>query len=485
MTEKKQISNVTVPERRGGTSTCTEYLTISNFEELFEYSGYNLSKLFEYSGYNLSSLKILTLSKLIELRVIWSGPIQVEHFQNLTQLTVNDCRRLRYIFSPTIARNLPQLLELHIWNCEELEQIIEKDQTPSQHHLQPICFPNLGWIRIFNCKNLKCLFPITLAHGGLPNLCGLGLTRVSKLEQVFEGDETNLNKEEEKVIRLPLLRSLKLVELPNLVSFSPVGYHFVFPSLTDLRVEGCPNLTTRFSVDSEKSVHAKTQELEFWEMTEKKQISNVTVPERRGGTSTCTEYLTISNFEDGPIQVEHFQNLTHLAVNDCRRLRYIFSPTIARNLPQLSELYIWDCEEWEQIIEKDQTSSQHHLQPICFPNLGWIRIFNCKNLKCLFPITLAHGGLPNLCGLGLTRVSKLEQVFEGDETNLNMEEEKVIRLPQLRSLELYELPNLVSFSPRLEVKGCPNITTRFSVDSKRSVHAKTQVHYPSKLNYKL
>ncbi|KAG4149641.1 hypothetical protein ERO13_D05G346400v2, partial [Gossypium hirsutum] len=248
MTEKKQISNVTVPERRGGTSTCTEYLTISNFEELFE-----------YSGYNLSSLKILTLSKLIELRVIWSGPIQVEHFQNLTQLTVNDCRRLRYIFSPTIARNLPQLLELHIWNCEELEQIIEKDQTPSQHHLQPICFPNLGWIRIFNCKNLKCLFPITLAHGGLPNLCGLGLTRVSKLEQVFEGDETNLNKEEEKVIRLPLLRSLKLVELPNLVSFSPVGYHFVFPSLTDLRVEGCPNLTTRFSVDSEKSVHAKTQ----------------------------------------------------------------------------------------------------------------------------------------------------------------------------------------------------------------------------------
>ncbi|KAB2032512.1 hypothetical protein ES319_D05G379500v1 [Gossypium barbadense] len=248
MTEKKQISNVTDPERREGTSTCTKYLTISNFEELFE-----------YSGYNLSSLKTLKLSELTELRVIWTGPIQVEHFQNLTELAVFKCRRLRYIFSPTIARNLPQLWTLVISNCEELEQIIEKDQTSSQHHLQPICFPHLSSITIINCENLKCLFPFTLAHDGLPNLLRLCLKWVSKLEQVFEGDESNLNKEEEKVIRLPQLCSSELVELPNLVSFSPVGYHFVFQSLRYLKVKGCPNVTTRFSVDSKQSVHAKTQ----------------------------------------------------------------------------------------------------------------------------------------------------------------------------------------------------------------------------------
>ncbi|KAB2032492.1 hypothetical protein ES319_D05G377900v1 [Gossypium barbadense] len=148
---------------------------------------------------------------------------------------------------------------LNISDCEELEQIIEKDQTSSQHHLQPICFPNLKWITIVNCKNLKCLFPITLAHGGLPNLDELYLKKVSKLEQVFEGDEGNVSKDEKKVIHLPHLRSLEIDELPNLVSFSPVGYHFVFPFLTDLQVEGCPNITTRFSVDSEKAVHAKTQ----------------------------------------------------------------------------------------------------------------------------------------------------------------------------------------------------------------------------------
>ncbi|MBA0660497.1 hypothetical protein Goklo_012508 [Gossypium klotzschianum] len=214
-------------------------------------------QLFEFSGYNISSLEILSLSGLTELRVIWSGPIQAEHFQNLTELTLNDCRRLRYIFSPTIARNLPQLCKLVIFNCEELEQIIEKDQTPSQHHLQPICFPNLSSITIISCVNLSCLFPITLAHGGLPKLYRLELEDIPKLYEVFGGED--VSEDEEKVIHLPRLTYLKLDWLPYLFFFIPLGYHFIFQSLCSLAVVGCPNIITRFSVDSKDSVHAKTQ----------------------------------------------------------------------------------------------------------------------------------------------------------------------------------------------------------------------------------
>ncbi|MBA0669585.1 hypothetical protein Goklo_007481 [Gossypium klotzschianum] len=245
MTKKKQRSKVMVPEMRGEASTSMKYLTISNFEELFEYSGYNLSR-----------LKILNLSELTELRLIWSGPIQVENFQNLTQLTVKDCKRLRYIFSSTMARNLPQMSSLDISDCEELEQIIENDQASSQYHL----FPNLTLIDIHRCKNLKCLFPVTLAHGGqLSKLYQLNVRRVTKLEQVFKGDEANVSKYEEKVIHLSQLNTMMLDGIPNLVSFSPMGYHFVFQSLRLLQVGVCPNVTTRFRVDSKQSVHAKTQ----------------------------------------------------------------------------------------------------------------------------------------------------------------------------------------------------------------------------------
>ncbi|KAK8626112.1 hypothetical protein V6N13_133764 [Hibiscus sabdariffa] len=190
------------------------------------------------------------------MRVIWNGPIQVENFQNLTQLVVAHCGKLRYIFTVTMAQNLPQLSALQIDSCVELEQIIDKDQTSSQDHLQPICFPNLTYINIWKCGSLKCVFPVTVIHGGLPRLKELNLGDLSKLEEVFEGEDSN---DEEEVIRLPQFNHLKLIGLPNCASLSPVGYHFVSPSLKEIRVGGCPNITTSFSVDSKQSVHAKTQ----------------------------------------------------------------------------------------------------------------------------------------------------------------------------------------------------------------------------------
>ncbi|XP_022745269.1 uncharacterized protein LOC111295800 [Durio zibethinus] len=208
------------------------------------------------------SLRLLRLYDLPELRVAWKDPVEVVNFQNLTRLCVDSCRRLRYILSPTIARNLPQLSSLWIIECEELGQIIEKDgQTSSRgHHLQPIRFPNLTEIHIYSCENLKCLFPVSVAHG-LPKLQILRVVNVSKLEQVFEqsGDEANGSEEKGKVIQIPQLGTLLLEKLPNLVSFSSVGYHFVFPSLKFLAIRGCPNISTSFSVDSEESGYAKTE----------------------------------------------------------------------------------------------------------------------------------------------------------------------------------------------------------------------------------
>ncbi|KAK8647852.1 hypothetical protein V6N13_121576 [Hibiscus sabdariffa] len=239
--EMKQTCNRMVPKLRGESSGRMENSSIPNSEDLFD------------SGYNLSSLKSLFLSDLSELREIWNGPIQVTNFQNLTQLSVTYCGKLRYIFSPTMAQNLPQLSALHVSFCVELEKIIGKDQTSSQDLLQAICFPNLAQIDIWKCENLKCVFPITIAHGGLLKLKELRLEDVSKLEVVFEGDD------QEKVIRLLQFNDLKLIELPNCASLSPVGYHFVFPSLEEMHVISCPNITTSFSVDSKQSVHARTQ----------------------------------------------------------------------------------------------------------------------------------------------------------------------------------------------------------------------------------
>ncbi|XVF78694.1 hypothetical protein PTKIN_Ptkin14bG0156100 [Pterospermum kingtungense] len=249
MIETKKME-ITVPELRGR-SASTEHLTITNFEDyLFD------------TAFNLSSLKQLTLRRLPELRVLWKGPIQAVNFQNLIDLEVYGCRRLRYIFSsPTIARNLPQLSSLRFLCCDALEQIIEKDETSKQDH-QPIFSSNLTSIEIHRCANLRSLFPVSVAHG-LPKLKQIFVYNVSKLEEVFEKeDEPNVSGDKEKVIiHLPQLETLSLSMLPKLKCFSPAAYHFVLPSLRELDVTSCPEITTRFSVDSKQWGHAITEKI--------------------------------------------------------------------------------------------------------------------------------------------------------------------------------------------------------------------------------
>lgn len=218
-----------------------EYLTIGNCVEMFQLEG----------GLFLSNLEKLQLKDLQELQVIWKGPKQTAILENLTHLEIVDCKRLRHIFSPMFAPNFLQLKDLNLRGCEELEQIIAKDQT-SKGHFQ---FPNLTKIWINNCNKLKCVFPLSAAHG-LRELKELKVEGSAELEQVFgHEDEANTIDKDDRV--LPGLKRLELLQLPNLVSFSP--YQFMFPSWLNVIKEDCPNMTICFTVNVNNLVQGRTQ----------------------------------------------------------------------------------------------------------------------------------------------------------------------------------------------------------------------------------
>jgi len=84
---------------------------------------------------------------------------------------VNKCKRLTHVFSDSMIASLVQLNFLNIESCEELEQIIArdnddgKDQILPGDHLQSLCFPNLCEIDVRKCNMLKSLFPVAMASG--------------------------------------------------------------------------------------------------------------------------------------------------------------------------------------------------------------------------------------------------------------------------------------------------------------------------------
>lgn len=174
-----------------------------------------------------------------------------------------NCNRLKYLFTPSLAKSFPQLTSLQIGDCDWLEEIIEMNEqisiasSSSEGHIQPISFPSLERILIYGCNKLKSLFPISVTHS-LSKLTHIEIFWASKLEQLF-GYQGEVNVEcDPKVIVFPKLIYFRLLELPSLTSFAPTGYYLRFPSLNNVSVRGCPKLTG-FRKFNPANVHAITQ----------------------------------------------------------------------------------------------------------------------------------------------------------------------------------------------------------------------------------
>ncbi|KAJ6756064.1 RESISTANCE PROTEIN RGA2 putative-RELATED [Salix purpurea] len=201
------------------------------------------------TGHELSllSLEKLDLSFLPDMRCIWKGLV----LSHLTTLEVHDCEKLTHVFTGSMVASLVQLQFLVISACEELEQIIakdnddEKDQILSGSDLQSLCLPNLCRVFIMGCNKLRSLFPEAMALG-LPKLETLEVRNSSQLLRVFGQDDYASHVNVEKQMVFPNLSFLCLYNLPSIVCFSHGCDDFLFPRLGNPMVDECPKLTTQF-----------------------------------------------------------------------------------------------------------------------------------------------------------------------------------------------------------------------------------------------
>ncbi|KAJ6752268.1 hypothetical protein OIU85_002672 [Salix viminalis] len=215
------------------------------------------------TGHELSNLSLekLELNSMPDMRCIWKGLVA----SHLTTLEVYYCEKLTHVFTGSMVASLVQLKVLVISDCEELEQIIakdnddEKDQIFSGSDLQSLCFPNLLEIEINACNKLRSLFPVAMASG-LPKLESLEVADSSQLLGVFGQDDEASPVNVEKQMVLPNLSSLRLENLPSIVCFSLGCDDFLFPHPEMLlTVDKCPKLTTKFARKTNDSTSAQSE----------------------------------------------------------------------------------------------------------------------------------------------------------------------------------------------------------------------------------
>ncbi|XP_040942764.1 uncharacterized protein [Gossypium hirsutum] len=163
-----------------------EYITLGNFEQLFQLQGGNI----------ISSLEKMELFNVIRLRDIWKGPIQVA--TNLREIRVHCCNNLTYIFPETLIPYLPQLSILKIKSCVNLKKIIGNDDIleSSSSSQGPqlemkMVFPQLKEIELENLSKLESFSPMGY-HLEFPCLHSLDIKECSKMITSFSADYLTL-----------------------------------------------------------------------------------------------------------------------------------------------------------------------------------------------------------------------------------------------------------------------------------------------------
>ncbi|XVF79149.1 hypothetical protein PTKIN_Ptkin14bG0196600 [Pterospermum kingtungense] len=447
--------------------------------ELFEDVIFQLKKV-ENQAQLLSNLKFLRLQELPNLECIWKVPTQHVSLGSLEVVRLRRCGKLKSVFSFSLAQSLVRLKELEIYECDELEQVVEElegeeqELSPNMNLEKPLCLSKLRTLKIHGCDNLEYIFPKFMAPEGLPQLQKLDMFGLSRLKQIWRP----IKEREEH------------------------GIQKLFPSLTDLTLIDCPELidTTIHSERADLEGNIQSSKLNFISTKsltldkikgddhnlipemDREGLNELTVLDLR--CSHSVEYLVDTTNDHVPDTA--FTNLVKLTLKEMGGLKRLYNGKFPKRfLQNLEDLAVANCRELEEVFRIDEfcySGGQNLLtgSPPCFSlqSLKVVKISMCRKLKSLFSASLIQS-LQQLEELRIGFCDELKTVFTdlendgaGTESSSHDLHLHPLCLPRLKTLYIdcfvgleYVLPiNLAQGLPRLETLiliGCTELKQIF------------------------
>ncbi|KAK4275906.1 hypothetical protein QN277_018916 [Acacia crassicarpa] len=366
--------------------------------------------------------------------------------QNIRDMTLRRCSKLKLLFNVSIAATMIMLEKLDIEKCEELKHIITNEADDDYHLNCTYIFPKLQSLYVHDCNKLEFIVPYTL-YGALQKLKSIDIHGAHELKYVFGkyNEEECLSNEiennDEPQIHLLALESLHLSGVPNMISIGIKKYQQKCPSLQI--VEAPPKAPTR---DTNIAVSSAT-------------VKHHPISQGSCGTSKRMEAMhTAECLMRHPWSL---QNIRHMTLDGCSKLKSLFSVSIATTMIMLEKLDIKDCEELKHVITNEADDDYHLNCTSIFPKLQSLQINFCDKLEFIFPSTLS-GGLQKLKSIDIKGAYELKYVFgkyneEECVSNGNENNETHIHLPALEILSLWYVPNIISIGVNKYQQKCPSL----------------------------
>ncbi|KAA8539126.1 hypothetical protein F0562_025818 [Nyssa sinensis] len=396
-------------------------------------------------------LERLELDEMQNLKNLWKDPSRRVCLRNLKVIEVRSCSKLKNLFSQHTARDLGKLQELSIRECGSLEEIFANDGGAAATSMGEIVFQNLNSMTLSELPNLTTFLPPTsdgsldsTTHpllfndkvvfpslenlylsglnkvkeiwrqqllitnlqnlkllkiskcNGLRNLfprsASEGLIRLQELEidscEIMKDIVANESGEEEKeatdVIVFPQLRTLTLKNLPELVSF----YQGITYNSEKLTIEDYPK-TKAFGSKKQKANDGGLK----GKMIEQGNVDAITEPplfnEKVVVPSLENLYLSglnkVKEIWRQQFPIANLQNLKLLKISKCNGLRNLFPRSASKDLIQLQELEIDSCEIMKDIVANESGEEEKEANDvIVFPQLWTLTLKNLPELVSFY-----------------------------------------------------------------------------------------------------
>ncbi|KAK4270286.1 hypothetical protein QN277_023340 [Acacia crassicarpa] len=294
--------------------------------------------LFNDNKVSFSSLETLKLSS-VNLDKIWDdGDLCAANcFHNLANLTVEDCRSLKHLFSSSVVGSLLKLKHLEISKCEMMEEII--------------------------------------APKGI-NITASEEVRLSKLETMVIKDMKSLKKVWH--FQFEGLKSLEVSNCGKLVNIFPSDMQGTFGNLETLKVNGCDSVEAIFQLTA-KEIHSEDETMK--QVSQLKKLHLLGLPKLK----------QIWSRDDNQANI-HFHNLQLVRVERCENLVYLLPFSIAMQAIELEDITIKGTRRMKRIVsDKDGPTDSsvkfefNHLTSLVLWNLDELEGLFARNHRILCP----------------------------------------------------------------------------------------------------
>ncbi|XP_040998148.1 probable disease resistance protein At4g27220 [Juglans microcarpa x Juglans regia] len=406
-------------------------LWVPNLEFLHVYDCGSVEVVFDLEGLKvkenrkpiLAVLSKLNLRNLSGMSHVWKNiPPGFQGFENLISINIEKCHSLRNLLPASIAKLLVQLRDVKIWDCNLMENIIQREHETGEERIADIIvFPKICSFTLRYLENLVSLS--SEAHSlEWPSIKQIELLECPKLKTFGSKDqsgrklrkvdaELNPRAQEPSAASSSARESLGLFNrclescVPRRRNYSPAQGNSnsslggnkhdlinkeitltkqeeqnvsetkmlsLFPynligsleNLQQLSIGQCDSLEVIF-------------ELEGLDVEESDIFNNLAVLSLK----FLPKLLHI--WKKGPRDIKGFNYLRLLLVWGCDSLTCLFTPSIAKLLVKVEKIEVHSCNEMEEILAKE-SGDEENRDVIAFPLVKTLKFRNLQKLECFY-----------------------------------------------------------------------------------------------------